>query len=224
METVMNSSIAKYLGALVLGTAFLAGCSVTHGSGVVTTEQRAAASFEEIETRQVNVRVVVDPTATTKSLEVTGDDNLVPMVRTRNDGNRLVIDLNKGEDIDPHAGLTVIVRTPKLTYIKAEQRAHVDATLDGPGTLKLDANSESSITGHGKVARLNVNVTGSAKIRARDLVAKDVDLEASGSSDAEVCATDSLVADIGGNADASYYCSPKHVERDVGGGGSLEKK
>jgi hypothetical protein len=211
-------------GALLFILAATAtGCSETAGSGVRATESRSIGAFEQIDASGVDVRVVVDPGAATDKLEVVGDDNLVPLVRTRVDGSRLVVDVTD-YDIDPSAGLVVILRTARLTRIHADRSARVDVRLTATGTLLVDAESSASVTAHGKVDRLEAELTGSASLLAQDLVARDVKLEATGSATAHVCVTGTLDADLSGGSRASYSCDPVNVERDVAGGAHLDAR
>jgi hypothetical protein len=186
-------------GALLFILAATAtGCSETAGSGVRATESRSIGAFEQIDASGVDVRVVVDPGAATDKLEVVGDDNLVPLVRTRVDGSRLVVDVT--------------------------DYARVDVRLTATGTLLVDAESSASVTAHGKVDRLEAELTGSASLLAQDLVARDVKLEATGSATAHVCVTGTLDADLSGGSRASYSCDPVNVERDVAGGAHLDAR
>lgn len=57
---------------------------------------------------------------------------------------------------------------------------------------------------------LETDLAGEARLHARALTAKSVELDAASDAFAEVCATERLEADV------DYYCSPGSVDREVG--------
>jgi hypothetical protein len=211
------------LASVVFATLAM-GCSTTPGSGIPGSETRMVAPFDEVDTNQVNMRIVVDPTSTAGKLELSGDDNLVRRVRTRVEGHRLEIEVDAEGDIEPRVGLEVIVTVPTLTFIHADASARVDVTTNNEGKLVIEATGGARVTGHGKVGLMEVDITGGADLRARELVARDVNIDASGGATATVCATQTLDADLNGAADVSYYCDPYHVEREVGGNSHLHSR
>ncbi len=197
--------ISRSFKVLVLGLVLgLAGCSVTEGSGVRSEESRKISPFEEIEASgEVTTRIIVDENAPEGGdLKITGDDNLVPKVSTRTEGNKLVVDLGD-HDVDPKLKLEVTVRTRRLGKIHAQRSAEVDITTNARALLDIRARETRS---------------------AKDLRARDVKLEAGGSSKAEVCVTGHLEVDLGGSSEADYYCSPSSVDREIGRGSELEKE
>jgi hypothetical protein len=233
----MFSRWFKGVAVMGISAAILMGCAVEveEGSGVPTTQKRTVTTaFDEIDIRGVGARIVIDPNATQEAsagggeIELRGDDNLVPGVLTYVEGRRLVVDVGD-RDVDSNAGLGVVLKMRGITRVKAERGANVDVTLTtgdnkmGPA-LAINAKSGAKVTARGTISRLDAELTGGAELHARELIAQDVSLDASGSSTASVCAIGSLDADIGGSAEASYYCDPDHVTREVSGGGRLRQR
>ncbi len=218
--------ISRSFKVLVLGLVLgLAGCSVTEGSGVRSEESRKISPFEEIEASgEVTTRIIVDENAPEGGdLKITGDDNLVPKVSTRTEGNKLVVDLGD-HDVDPKLKLEVTVRTRRLGKIHAQRSAEVDITTNARALLDIRAETSAKVIGHGTIDRIDAELSSSAKLWAKDLRARDVKLEAGGSSKAEVCVTGHLEVDLGGSSEADYYCSPSSVDREIGRGSELEKE
>src|SRR5436190_20512877 len=90
-----------FAAVLVSFVSFASGCAVTEGSGVPSTETRPVATFDRLEIRSgVNARIEVDPTVTSTTLEIRGDDNLVRKVSTRVEGGQLIIDTGD-TSVDP---------------------------------------------------------------------------------------------------------------------------
>lgn len=195
--------------------AFAAGCSSTPGNGVAASEKRTLTTpFGELEINTVSARIVVDPTVTTTEIEVRGDSNLVPMVSTRVEGGKLIVNAGDG-DVDPKLALEVIFKTPRMGRIEATGDSRVDITMTSDTTLEVKAAGDAWIVGHGKIARLEGDLAGNAHLEARELVARQVDLDAAGSSVVAVCATESLKVDLAGSNVTDYYCDPRQVDDEV---------
>jgi len=205
-------SRSKIVSAVAAAAAFLAmGCSVVEGNGVRRADVRAIPAADELEIRAVDARVVVDADFRGSVVEVHGDGNLVPLVRTRMEGHRLVVDTE--EDVSPRVPLEIILRTGSLRAIDATGGAKIDVSIDAGSMLAIEASGGARIVGHGNVDRLEADLAGGATLDTRDLVARDVDLDVAGGANASVCATGVLDVDVAGGANASYVCSPHTIRR-----------
>jgi hypothetical protein len=201
----------------------LVACSIREGSGVPASETRVVGRYERLQINTVNAKIEVDPGATTDTIEVKGDDNLVRRVRAHVEGNKLVVDAGDG-DVDAEIPLEVILRTAKMTQIDASGTSRVEIMVEAEARLEVRAAGEAKITARGRVGTLEADLAGEAVLHARGLVARTVDLEAAGESVAEVCAEDKLIADIAGRADADYWCEPGDVDREVSSGAHLHAR
>jgi hypothetical protein len=201
--------------ALVTGAT---GCSSTPGSGIHRSETRSVAKFDEIDLTTVDAQIVVDESAPGDKIEITGDDNLVPLVRIAVDGRRLVVKVD--DEIDRRLPLSLVIRAPRITRLDAVS-SDVSLEVKADTLLTVNAAGDSHLTVRGSVARLDANLAGKASLEARELSARDVEIDAAGSSSASVCATANLDADVAGESDVRYYCNPVHVDRDVDGEGTF---
>ena len=126
----MNSS--RFIGALrpALGLllALAAGCHFDppiKGSGVSKTETRTVAGFTEVEVSgTVHLELTVGPAA---SLEVTTDDNILPIVVTEVSGGRLKISMRGNSTTS--LGVNVKATTPTLSAF--EGSGATSSTLSG---------------------------------------------------------------------------------------------
>jgi hypothetical protein len=197
----------------------LMGCSL-RGSGTAMTESRDVEAFETIEIGGAfELLVHVDPTAAQR-VEISGDDNIVPVVTTTVSGGELDIQIGHGM-VRPKLELRVEVWVPSLTALEASGAS--DITVEGlhGESFELDLSGASETSLRGAVDRFEVDISGASDLDARELHAKVVELELSGAGDAEVWASDRLDADISGAGNVRYFGETKEVHEDVAGAGSI---
>ncbi len=160
----------------------LAGCANVYsdavtGDGKVVTEQRAAAGALQLDMRGplvVDVKVGQAP-----SLQVEGDSNLLPLIRSEVvDGTlRLWVEKN----VHTNHVLHVTWTTAQLTQVTAagSGRLAVTGLQGGPLTLTKTGSGTAQLTG--SVGLLNMQATGSGDIDARELHSGNANLSLSGS-------------------------------------------
>jgi len=86
----------------------------------------------------------------------------------------------------------------------------VNAVISGSGTIGVA----------GKSARQDVEISGSGRYEAADLVSPDVEVLVSGSGRADVTATDSLTVTVSGSGSVTYGGDPSVTSR-ISGSGSV---
>jgi len=86
----------------------------------------------------------------------------------------------------------------------------VNAVISGSGTIGVA----------GKSARQDVEISGSGRYEAADLVSADVEVLVSGSGRADVTATDSLTVTVSGSGSVTYGGDPSVTSR-ISGSGSV---
>ncbi len=109
-----------------------------------------------------------------------------------------------------------------------------EITLDQSGAtwVKLDARSagvrlDMSGASHtlltGTTRRLSAEINGASELRARQLTAEEVSVDASGASRATVNAVRELEADASGASRITYYGSPSQIEANDSGASSVRR-
>ena len=71
---------------------------------------------------------------------------------------------------------------------------------------------------------VEIKVSGSGDIDARDLESTEAYVRVSGSGDVKVYAAEAIDARVSGSGDIAYYGDPEHVSRHVSGSGSIRKR
>src|SRR3954464_9845082 len=162
----------------------LAGCSWTGvpGSGNARTEVRNAPPFSAVDVAgPIDADIAIGPGS---RIEITGDDNIVPLITTDVHGDRLEIDTHK--NIRPSVHLVVRITVPQLTGIgltgSGDITAHgvqsdrLGVTLTGSGTIRAGGTAHDA----------GVELIGSGKVALDQLAAERASVSVSGSGDVAV--------------------------------------
>ncbi len=189
------------------------------GSGRPANEMRNLDSFSKIsDNGSANVFVKVGPST---SVKVEGDDNIVPLVKTRVEDDRLIIETKKS--LKPKTKLLVTVTMPHVSSVELNGAANItvhgvkaddfSATLDGAGNVTID----------GTVAKLDASLDGAGNLKLQGLRAVNASASIDGAGNIDLWVTDSLNASIDGMGNIHYIGSP-HVTKSVDGLGKVEQK
>lgn len=187
------------------------------GSGTVTTENRKLEQFEDLQ-----LDMVADVTLT-KGEKITctikADDNLLPLILTELSGKSLRI--HTQESFSSRARVTITITLPVLK----------SATVNGIGTLTLTKVTKDSlmatingtgiITATGHAETLTAAVNGAGALHAAGLETKTTTVTITGTSNADVHASDFLKATVYGTGTVSYTGQPKKIEQSAFGGGQV---
>ncbi|NVB38618.1 DUF2807 domain-containing protein [Pseudenhygromyxa sp. WMMC2535] len=209
------------LMVLTASTALAAvtGCTL-RGSGSAGSELRELDDFDRIDIGGAfTLTVHVDPDAAPK-VELRGDDNILPSILTKVQGSELDIGF-ENMIVNPKLPLEVEVWVPALQAIDASGASTIHVEGIAGERFDLDLSGSAEVALAGAVERLDVDISGSAELAARTLVAERVEVELSGSGEAEVFASERLDADISGSAEVTYWGDPE-VEKDISGSGKVE--
>jgi hypothetical protein len=200
-----------------------AGCHVIHdevpGSGKLLKEQRNVGSFTSISTEGAFDVVVVCQKP--QSVEIEGDDNILPLVSTEVSNN--VLHIKQLRSYSARESITLRISVPDLQGIYASGAGTMDVSGLKGETFEIDATGAPSIRASGETKTLKVDTSGAGKIDAHRLHAARVVVDSKGVSKVEVYAGEQLDATVSGPSHVIYEGSPV-VKKTVNGPGSVEKK
>jgi len=223
----MNTRTSQLLLLIaMLGLLFVPGCfrfkgsyTAIEGSGVAKTEARTVGDFSQIEVgnaMQLQVHL-----GEKTAVEVTGDDNLVPLVQTKVAGDKLEISFDGS--YSSKIGIVIKVTAPKLTGLSASGASTITATDLKGSQLTLKLSGASSGTVMGKVDALGVECSGASKLLGKELAAKSAKVNTSGASQAEVNVSDQLEATASGASSVRYTGNPKKVLPNATGASNVKE-
>jgi hypothetical protein len=223
-----------------LMTCLLMGCSGVVGSGRPATEMRPIEAFRTLRAEN-GFRVVVTKGA--RSLSVTADDNVVPLVETVVEGEALVLRLRPGTTLSTTRGLVAALSTDVLEGVTAGGGSQVTGPVSAVATFPIDASGGaqldltgvmsslvtvtasggSSVTLAGSGTELRATVGGGSKVLSRDLVATKVTLDVSGGAEARVSASSEVTGTASGGSTVVVSGNPPAVTVQTSGGSTVTR-
>lgn len=234
------------LAALVaLASPLVAGAAdLVRGSGVATTQHRDVGAFTGIALGGP-FAVVLRPAAR-EGLEITADNNVLPLIETTirgsGDERTLHIDLARNARIEPRTKIVVTVDVVRVEHLavagsgtidgKAIRTTKLDAAIGGSGSIGLDEldagelavaiGGSGNFRASGRARTLGVHIGGSGRSDTERLAAADVAVAVAGSGEARVRADSALSASIAGSGDV-YYTGAATPQVAIVGSGRVKK-
>jgi hypothetical protein len=191
------------------------------GSGVSKSESRPVSEFRRIEvTCSCDVSVAV---GTVASLNLTGDDNLLPYIVTEVREGTLFVEMKSGS-YSPQVGLNLVATAPALESVVVRGSSDVDVAGLAGDRFSIEITGSGDAHATGKVGTVTARISGSGDLHLADLEAREANAEISGSGDIEVWATEALGASVSGSGDVTYKGDPTRITKSVAGSGHIRKR
>ena len=241
--------IIKILIALAVILATTLACSVNipnvkieivTGNGKSASETRQVSGFSKIELNGVGTLNITQ--GDKESLQIEGDENILPLITTEVNDGTLEIAIKKGYTVNPTAELVYNLAVKDLSQV--ELNGLGDVNMDGlqteglavlvrgsgnadimnlsAETLRIEIAGLGDITMSGEVGSQTVVISGSGNYKAGDLASKDAEVRISGLGSARLRVSDTLDARISGGGSIEYIGDPV-VEQKVEGLGEIKK-
>jgi len=203
---------------LLVGCSF--GNSAVPGSGTPKTELRLASGFTVV---AVSGAINVDVgTAREARVEISGDDNLVPLIKTEVKGDRLTI--ANHTSFKPKVPMVIRVAVPQLTELVVSGASSVVLHDVHGDNLKLGIDGASRLRADGAVHQLTIEVDGASQADLDQLTVERTMAEVAGASEAEIAVFKALDAHVSGASTLSYRGDPPELKQDVTGASRLVKR
>jgi len=231
---MMSLRVAAFVPALLLSACAFA--QVT-GNGVSREEAREVADFTGVHVGSgLQAQVTVGP----RAVRVSGDENLVALVRTEVVDGKLEVALEKGTRVRGTGKLRVTISSPRVTSVGSSGGAQVRAevgstdsfaaaasgggelTVRGVASSKLavSASGGAKVTVQGRTDALAVEASGGSKVHAGDLSVKVLAVTASGGSSVQSNPSDNIAAQLSGGSTVRVNSAP--AQRAVSASGDSE--
>ncbi|MGH9882138.1 MAG: head GIN domain-containing protein, partial [Pyrinomonadaceae bacterium] len=156
-----------------------------------------------------------------QTLEIEGDDNILPLITTEVSNNVLHIRSLRSHSTDDKIRLKITV--PDLEGVSGSGAGRINVSGLKNEQFEVDVNGAPTITAAGETKLLKVNTNGAAKIDTHKLRASQAVVESNGVSQVEVFAADKLDVTISGPSHVIYRGDPE-VNQTINGPGKLEKR
>lgn len=208
----------------------------------ITTEVRKVKDFDEIE---VGGAFEVDITYGSKELvEVEAPDNFQEFIDLSVSSGTLKIEMDDINSYNSQGAVKIHIKTTKLndftlsgaTSIYLNNRLKDDelsinssgaASFDGEvkvdnAEIELSGASKVYLTGSAKSA--DINLSGASKLKDYDFEVKDLDVEISGASTANITSLKSIEGGVSGASSLVYDGNPSMKKVDVSGAAELDRR
>jgi hypothetical protein len=191
------------------------------GSGVAVVDSREVESFDSVDIDgAIHALIKVGKLL---SIEVKGDDNVVPLVVTKVVDGELEIYLDHDGPVRMQDSIRVVATTPSLDELDVSGACQVTATGVDAESFDVDLSGAANLVMSGTCHQLHADVSGAAKLDTADLRATDVSVDCSGAANAVVWASETVEGDASGAAKIEYSGNPTKVAVELSGMGTLTR-
>ncbi|HEX8846025.1 MAG TPA: head GIN domain-containing protein [Pyrinomonadaceae bacterium] len=202
----------------------LSGCKFfghghANGSGSMKQEKRTVPSFTALNiSGAYDVEIVAQKE---QSLEIEGDDNLLPLITTEVRNGVLEIDNKKS--FNTKNKIRIRISVPAFNAINTSGAS--DIVIKGIRTdqFKIDSSGAGKIRVEGEAQTVEIETSGAGGVDTRALRAQKVNITSSGAASAEVYASEELTASVSGAGNVNYYGNPKVINENKSGAGSITR-
>jgi hypothetical protein len=189
------------------------------GSGNIQKEKRETGSFHSISTEGAfDIEVVCQKP---QSLELEGDDNILPLISTEVSNNVLHVRSLRGYSVSQPIKLKISV--PDLAGVSASGAGTIVVSGLKNEKFEIDANGAPKIRASGETKALSIDANGAGKIDTHKLRAANVQVDSKGVPSVEVYASEELNVTISGPSRVVYDGNAV-VHQTIHGPGKVEKK
>jgi hypothetical protein len=218
---------ANYLlVTLVLLGTLLGGCKFGHfgrgiaGSGNRKTEKRELKTFNAIDTSgayEVNV-TCQKPV----SFEIEADDNILPLIKTEvRDG---ILYVSSDQEFHSSKSPMLRITLPDLGSLASHGAGQVKIADANSSDLRIESTGAADVNASGKARSVTISSTGAGNIDSSRLTAEKATVKATGAANVDVYASEQLDVSVSGVGSVTYSGSPKVVNKNISGIGSVNPK
>ncbi|MGH8487878.1 MAG: head GIN domain-containing protein [Gammaproteobacteria bacterium] len=208
---IVTTAFALFVCVSVFG--YISGGSMI-GSGNEGRETREVDNFTELEL--LGVGRIEATIGELQPLEVSGDDNILPLIETKVTDGRLVIRATRS--IRPVQPLIIKATASNLTAIMLGGAGEIATTGIANDNLRAILTGAGTVTLSGQTNHLALTLAGVGGADAHELVAKVVTVDMSGAGRIDVSPVVSLYVRITGAGTVSYSGEPTITEKITGVG------
>jgi len=212
------------------------GSNIVQGSGKVITEQRSVSEIAEV-AFTMSGRLIIEQNGS-EALTVEADDNIVPLITTNMNGNKLTITTRPNSGFNTTKQIVFRLSVKDLNSILSSgsgdikmdawnaANANLEATGSGSmdlsgistGHIAVSISGSGGISASGKATTQDVMLSGSGSYDGRQLESASAKVAVSGSGGATVKVSDSLDARVSGSGSVRYIGDPTVLKQDTGSG------
>ena len=189
------------------------------GSGVRKAEKRELSPFTSITTDGAfEIEVVCQQPQT---LEIEGDDNLLPLVKTEVLNG--VLRINNEGSYSTRTPMKIKISVPNIEGLTANGAGRIDVSRLKNDKFDIDSNGAPTVRVSGETKELKIDASGAGFVDAHKLRSSRAEVNSKGVAKVEVSASDVLNVTVSGPSQVIYDGDPA-VNQTVNGPGSVQKR
>lgn len=189
------------------------------GSGLRKVEKRELKPFTSIATDGAfEIDVVCQQPQT---LEIEGDDNLLPMISTEVSNG--VLRINNSGSFSTRTPIKIKISVPNIEGIKANGAGTIVVSRLKNDKFDINSNGAPTIRVSGETKELEIDANGAGHVDAHKLRASRAGVESKGVAKVEVFASGVLNVTVSGPSQVIYDGDPE-VRQTVNGSGSVQRR
>lgn len=194
--------------------------SQVRGSGIAKTEKRTVPAFDSLDVNYVGSIEVRSQEQ--KSVEISGDDNIIPFVTTEVKHGTLYIQSSKG--YNPRQKLNIIVSTPDVKRFAFDGVGEANLSKVKNDRIELDIRGIGSFRASGETKEANITLSGVGNVDAKNLRAVNATVNSDAVGNVDLYVTEKLDVKASGIGEVNYYGNPKIVNRQAEGIGKVNQR
>lgn len=204
----------------------LVGCNLSilnpnlKGSGNVKIEKRLLASFDSLDANYVGSIQVRSQGQ--ESLEISGDDNIIPLITTEVKNGTLYIRPSKG--YNPQQKLQIIISTPDLKSFVFDGVGEANLSNLKNDRMEIVVRGVGGFTASGETKEADITLSGVGSLDAKNLHTVNAKVNSTGVGNVDIYVTGQLDAKTSGVGEINYYGRPKIVNSQTEGIGKINKR
>ena len=213
------------------------------GDGNIQAKEVTVSSFNELHVSgSVSVYILQGDL---KPVKIEADENLLPYIEVKQDGDELTIKNKDDFDLISGGDMKIYITAPSFHSIELSGAGDIltenpitnpdplELDLSGAGDIKMDISAPkltAQISGVGSIYLKGVavdadfDVSGAGSAHCYGLTADNVSATISGVGSAEVHADKKLEADVSGVGSIHYKGNATDIDQHVSGAGSVSKE
>jgi hypothetical protein len=206
----------------MLTVMLLAACSITRGSGQITSESRQVSGFSKVELSGSG-ELTLEQTGT-ESLTISAEENLLPKLTSEVSDDTLVLRSTSNAKIIPTQPIKYSLTVKDLSGLAVSGSGSVTMSKLATAALSTNISGSGAVTASGTADQQDLKISGSGRYQAEQLTSKTVKVDMSGSGVASVHASGALDLHMSGSGTLTYTGDPKQVTQQISGSGKVIKK
>ena len=209
------------------------------GSGVDVMVTREVSSFKELRVQTQNVKVITRNGPPSCTIE--GDEEIVPLIVTEQDGEDFFIKNDKNKPFRFRKPVTItltndnwesfIINGSDLTTMDTIETEYFNLESNGAGNFVVKVKAQkvktlfrgaSDLDLYGEAENSDISVFGAGTVRAYDFTTQNADVDLTGAANAYVYVEKFLNARASGAAEVIYRGNPE-VRKSTSGAASVRR-